>query len=775
MRPHIYLKKRSETAYSGFLVSDPKAINKVNANPFTESAGVGGPYTELQGWQEWAQEDWMAGINRKKTDDLGALYSSALTNVPGQLTLPPALLRSPITYPEYDQTTIRHYPYSMTNSLTLCRPSSNIQRIATFLPNWGGSDSNIRVYAYMKYGGVLDVTIYAGGAATPIAGTQLSTLSVDLRRVTDGSNVPPEGDPYWHLLYTGNPTIPAEGIWAVITLTDGVRDLYIPNQYDGPVTNAQTQKYQTQTGAWVNCVAPNAGAYRFPIIVFAQDALNAVAVTSMTIIGTKVVTTTNNSANITTYDLAGAVSGTSMTYTPTSIAQFDGNVYVARGSSYDIIKITGLTIGAGAAVTGVKATLLLEANGYLWRANGDLLYYSGDGSTWTEIVTPGRTILAMGSMEGELYYATTEGLYYVAPGDFVQQVTKWAVGVTAGKYTIITHQGSLWIATPDDLYRLDSGRSFVHDNPFQNTEAYQYKQQVPIALATTQTRLFALFQTNKAQPRNPSLNLMEWTPEGWHQIKRIGSRRDATNEGCMLYEPTTSSLLIATGQDNYKLNLSAAYSNPYINDEQFTFEGYAWLEYPRFYGNRYLINKHFDQINLLSEALGNTNGHKVDVYYRTELYPNYTLLGTIQSQDTALRWTGADLAGKWVQLAFLITSTNKLTTPRIKATILKYQSLVADRARWSIPIEIDASQDVDGWHYSSAGIVADTVERLDELIATEEPLVYKDVRGVAYEVSLQSYSEQLTKYEYKSHTDEAVTCHIYTLIIEQIVPGTYTA
>lgn len=766
MRPHIYLRKRSDTTKYGFLLTDPKALNEVNANPFTESAGVGGPYTELAGWQEWAQEDWIAGINRRNTDDLGVETATAITSTPMQLTLGPTLGASP-----YDTIT-QLYATGMQKTLTNFSATAN-KRIATFYQPTAAAQI-IQAHLYMRGNGTIVTTIYPGGGSTPInGGAALATQTINMAEYAGDAKVNADGESLWQLLIHATVTVPAAGIWVVVDFTTVAAHTFeVFTTYTEPTLTPKTQKYQNSADAWTTCDAPGAAPnIRFPMIVTTQTFIaqksamigDAIWVSS----GARLSRLAANNSQ-STYTYANAV---------TAFAEFAGSNYVAFGSAADMIVIASLGApAAGTALTGIKADKLHVTGGYLWRALADAIYYTADGTDWVQVDTPGRNIEAMYGMEGELYYVTALGIYYVAPGDYVVEVARWTNATTSSTYAMTNFDGNLWIIAHEQCYRLDTGRNLARMHPFTNSENNRYRYQIPVTITTNQNRLFMLTQ-NKANSSESILgtaNLLEWSPEGWHSILRVGVLPLQAITSTMTYHRDRGLLFFSTVNANYTAELQPDLINPYFpQSSTYRYATEAWVEYPRFYGNRYLVEKHFDQVSLRSEGLDTNN--RVKVYYRSETVTNYTLLGTIESNTAKLRWTGADLAGTWVQLAFLIQTSDATQTPRIKATILKYQSLISDRARWTLPIEIDASQTVDGWTYTADGIVADTKAKIKELLSANEPIIFTDVDDTEYEVSIQSYARQLSKYEEVYVRDERQMNYVYTIIAEQINPGVYTA
>jgi hypothetical protein len=320
---------------------------------------------------------------------------------------------------------------------------------------------------------------------------------------------------------------------------------------------------------------------------------------------------------------------------------------------------------------------------------------------------------------------------------------------------------------------MDTGRSISRFNPVRNAQTTEYTRLQPTKLASTTNFLFLAMQSQGANDAGwRGTHVFQWSPEGWHTITYIGDRISVqTRNAKMFYSSDHSALLLSTHAGNFAIYLPDLPVNPYYHNVSY-YHGYGWLETGRFYADRYLIDKHFDSVYIRAENLSGSN-QDIQLFYQSEDDSAWTLLGSITATTDTVRWTGGDLTGRWMRLGVRLHSNDINETPRLLASVIKYQSMLTDRARWTLPIEIDGSQYVDGWDYSEDGVVADTVDRLMQLRNAVEPLIYEDIDGAQYEVKMISYSRSLTKYDYHEDADQVEYNAIYTLVLEQFQPGEY--
>jgi hypothetical protein len=71
---------------------------------------------------------------------------------------------------------------------------------------------------------------------------------------------------------------------------------------------------------------------------------------------------------------------------PCAMAVVGGVIWVAYTGSTTLYQ---WSIGGGSGSNAVLATTALWVRDYIWRANGNSLYYSSDGTTWSSAIAVG--------------------------------------------------------------------------------------------------------------------------------------------------------------------------------------------------------------------------------------------------------------------------------------------------------------------------------------------------------------------------------------------------
>jgi hypothetical protein len=145
----------------------------------------------------------------------------------------------------------------------------------------------------------------------------------------------------------------------------------------------------------------------------------------------------------------------------------------------------------------------------------------------------------------------------------------------------------------------------------------------------------------------------------------------------------------------------------------------------------------------------------------------------VTSNRQELRWD--DLAtrpnSRQLKLAITMTTDEYGETPVVNAIRVKYQPMVMDRYRWSLPLSIsDYAQMVD--NSTSPYTAAQQTTHLDSLITRVPPFIFEDVDALQYEVKVLAATESLQTYDLINGLTKLEK--VYQLTLEQVTTSTYS-
>lgn len=775
MRTPIKLNGVYYNLYGGRLPS------QALANQMASKVGQGqSEYGDLTSWSAWIQEDWREGVGRIKPHRNGGfLYGEADTRVPGQIILSQApTIYAMLRAADSDDNRWSHSPGKVaetgaTAATTTISNSTTAIAIQVDSDNNGGINlSEIWLQFEASAGAVIDVYFCEETSGSP--GAALFSKSKTVTQDFPG--------PHWHkFAISPEYQLPVsyDNYWLVVMVGSGSATFHGSTGW----TITKCKSSSTSGASWTdtgfqffyNFVATvdtsattDVVPTRIAKIVYSSRPSGFVAVAETEI-------TTTPCAELFEINSAGYTppaggSFVAQPYPPLDAAVFSGNIYVALSGS-DIVYTSVGTVGIS-TLTGYEATLLHSFGGYLWRALDNEISYTADVSTWTDVGQVCSTpymIRSMAGMEGSLYCACDDGLYRIAPGNFVEGIVPWPPSSENGR-AIVNHQGSLYIALNNRVSR------YTADGTLQDIWASR-EDDLPanrlgrvVALCSTDLWLVALVNGSSSSGRS---SVWVYQEEGWHHLATLPTASGNT----MYYDRNGSRLVVGTSNGQLiVVPMSSSAINPY-NDSGSAYSRAAWIEWDWFDGTVLEAQKDYESVTLMGENLSANNTAKV--YWKDDDSTGWELLGTVDSNNEELRWTlasGTRPNTKRLKLGILLTAATHTSTPRIRAIRVKYHLMVRDWFRWNMQIDVsgrtgDLQMTGDGTrHTLTASQIKDNLDALCKQVA---PFIYQDVDGTQYEVKVVDGSFQYTKWEYIEDPNTEWWEGVYNLTVEQIRPDAY--
>lgn len=451
---------------------------------------------------------------------------------------------------------------------------------------------------------------------------------------------------------------------------------------------------------------------------------------------------------------------------PGSSAPFVDYVWFPAGASQSY-KVDASTVTA----TGLGAFHFISAGGYLWRATATDAYYTNDGTTWSSAIAVCKSphqIRGMAAMERDIYVATDEGLFRIAPGDIVEGVMPWGTTSQYNGRGMINWQGSLYIPLRNRILRFDPSGA-TQDIWLSREADMPLTRMGSIAALTPMNNWLIAVVDGTASDNRPSV--WAWQEEGWHFLATLPGGYGAMDA----YYDRDNGLLWAGTQYGgaFWLGIPDYALNPYT-DTTSEYMPYGWLETDRFYGGQLLLDKDFESVTILGDNLS-ANVH-AKVYWQDEGSTAWELLGTADSDGEELRWSTYSTrpAGKWIKLGLLLKTNDPLETPRIRAVVVKFIPMIMDKLRDTVTIALyDYITFPDG--------TVDTYTRAQQwahlfstaVIKSVNPVIYQDPFGTQYEVKIVDWSTNAPTYN--SDTGSGVVREQeLTLVLEQVQDAAYT-
>jgi hypothetical protein len=761
--------------------------NQQLANQMAQKIGQGtSKYGDLTTWSAWVQDNWQDGSGKLEPGvNGGFLYGEVESRVPRQLILPQALQ----IYGKVQRTTTSgdykgwsYSPGQLTSATTRATYSLANNLYLAWQINTDATGGEPRTYDFFNlwiYGECADATVlradlYSTTATDPNA--SIANASATITNDFPG--------PHWHKIALATTAQPDEtDYFVVLRPTTGSITLHgTSNLSPAPVVRSSSNGT-----AWssVTTFQPF-----FLLDVEAAGAAIDIDDTADNIIKIVYSTHANGVAfigaleNSPTFAYAfgrsasgsflevkcGWSDGSTANVAPTDAAVFNNLIYVGRGGTTDYLTYFPLDLGAGANdIDNVFADKLLSFGGYLWRTIGTDLYYSADVSTWTtvgQVCGDPWSIRSMAGLEGSVYCACDDGLYRIAPGDFVEGVAPWQPNSLNGR-SMVSYNGSLYIVVNGRVTRYSADGSMQDVWMSRDDDLPATRMGEVVSVAVTDLGLVALVKSTTGR-----CSVWAMQDQSWHHLTTLPSTTAAT----MYYERSTYKLWVGTS-DGYAFGvyLPSNALNPY-NDTASLYMPAAWVEWDWFDGSVLEAQKDYESVTILGENFA--AGQYVKVYWKDDASTAWELLGTCDANNEELIWTDLSTRPntKRLKLGLLLYTTSAAETPRIQAIRVKYHLMTADWFRWSLAVDVSGrSGSTQQMAEDVNTLTASQIKtNLDALAAQVPPFAYQDVDENIYLVKINDANFTYTKYEYIEHTSTMYWEGVYRLVLEQVRPGEYT-
>ncbi len=748
MSGHIRLGATASTLRD-YGVADPRQVLQSSANPFAANISTNNPYGSLSSFSEWVAENWEEGVGKKDTEIDGMLYAHMDSRFPAQLILPLGF--------EYPYTTINPNGGAAYASGDLLVTTG--KRSTSFLTgSTSYAISSVWVYVDAADGTYLFVQIQSDNNNLP-SGTTLCQGYGTITKLRPG--------PIWQRVDVENTSLSTSTRYHVVV--SGSATLTLP-AYTAP--SGEFGGLQT-SGVWAS-----SGSFGFVTsFVRANNALGLQDGTGSLIQqdgdefliinhGDRYGWITRAKGRLfAAYNNQlvelGASNVTAITDTGTAaisdVLAVDDVIYVAYGTGHKTYNVSTNTV---TDVAATDADLFALFGGYLWRTSGDHVYYTADGSTWTDVgaLGFGATPNGLAGMNGLMYVATHDSLYVIADGDVYVQITAWPTSDERNGVGMVEWEGSLYIPLAEDILRYD-GANMMQVGLRTGEELPTDIQGDVFRLQPTKYFLLASVAPSSQDGYG---SLWAWNNHGWHGLGLLpqGAR------GGAIFLDTENGYLYWGG--SYGLLARAIYPanvvNPIRDNGAHLFARTGWIEYDRFYGGYVALDKDFESVYVDTE----TNSASIAIYWQDQESTDWELLGSSTSEDFEERWSDYTTrpASKWLRLGLLLRTDDEDLTPILRAQRLKFHTMITDRWRWNVAIMVhDRQQMVDGTinEYDTTEMLA----HLDALVRSIPPVIFEDMQGIQYEVKIIAATMQVVQYEW--YDDGPHLQWIVSLTLEQVV------
>lgn len=755
MTGHIKLGAIEDVTLRDYALVDIKRYQCSSANPYAARVSTGGPYAELDTFNNLTVRNWSTGVGNNDPEQ-GQLFSIGETRFPSYL-MPGPHFDFPLTKDTVFQDTaastsqVQFIPYSTkyyANSFT-----APVTDTVTYM--W--------IYMSLPYGYTATVQIRTDDGTGKPSSTVVKTTTVTSDQIRPHAH-------WMRVIWSGGASLTASTRYHVVVYTNiaaafstGVYP-YMPS-----CVTSGSEKCHSSTDSGSTWALEGAGTQGFMFLLAHTESTSIKGIFTW---GSAVYCWTSSG-------LMKSVSGQLQAQlAPASLYhayQVDNYIYVAAGTDYYRYNMSTDTYDT---YTGIPAYMFLLYGGYLWRSTLTSVAYTADETVWSVLDAFTNEVTGMAGMGDTIYCADRDGLYMVTPGDYVIQVAQWPESEDANGEGMCTFEGALYIpVVGGGLMRFDSSGALI--NVGMNAREDLPKDIRGKIKTLYPTGYFLLAHVAAYEPLGyPSL--WAYNVDGWHCLA-IGPQNagPVSGRGAIYIDRENNRLYWGM---YHGLLLRTPYP-PHVNNpvkilSELEFARDSWVEYDKFYAGYRTLDKDFDSIYIDTENWGKN----VHVYWRDSTHDGdyyvaagqtgWIYLGTVPSSGVykitfpnALR-----PAGPWIKLGFRVTTVDATNTgiPVLRGFALKYSTNITDRWRWVLPIAVHNNQQMpDGTinDYTAAQQIA----HLDALIAETPPLQYQDVDGTAYLVRVTSASRQVDRYVYEKGTPGGADIqYIYVLTLEEV-------
>ena len=769
----------------------PNTRNKSKADPFTARVSSGGTeYSSLDGWSEWPMEDWTKGVGQSDPEGGGVLYGEVDTRFPKRLILPPRLqvLQPAGAFESWPQS-----PAFLPNSQRIAVDTKGSAYLATKLIN--GLDTKY-AWIYGPAGKVVSVSLRAG---TTTPSTVLETISnvkfpIDEIGQADFTWAKVEFtgltlSASWLTIFASNAeTIAAFPFYRTDAVPVEVGDYFQPTS----PTVRETQGYTVEAGVWAwRSIQPltdnvcfahiidNVAFYPYKTVGSGADKTSGGHVDW---IRGPTLNTTAYICQKGTTDFAFALKPSAGDWTVTGGANI--TCFALLDVEYAGYGFSEVVKRNGVAQTGIYASHFLRWNGILYAANGFNISYTTGGGIWSgpfAVATASETItgLAPSNNGNEILVSTNDSLYVFPEGvEYTGtnslQLLLWPSSDLRNGRGMRTHEGSVYIPYAGGLFRyLPNGEL---SDIWINRE-----EDLPNARIGDVYTLVSMNNYLVVGVRGTSAYAVDtiwaYSSQGWHFLAQLpsGIRLSAR---AFLFMPGMSYLYIGTEQgivfalpvpdsarnplriDKFNWNQAELPSN-FPLPQRYLYNDEGFVEFPLYSGGLKRLRKDVQSVFIAGDIEG---GGTVEVLWRDKLKDDWQSLGIASEDETELIFPLLNRPlGNSFQLGLNLDAAEPLATPVVRSIVTKFHTMVDERYRWSMTLQINPNQtQLDGTIIREP--LAERRRNLAAALHLVRPVQFTDIDGKEYLVKLENYAESTGGVQLVNGEPEYSSSHQLTFV-----------
>lgn len=364
---------------------------------------------------------------------------------------------------------------------------------------------------------------------------------------------------------------------------------------------------------------------------------------------------------------------TRLASTPTVSANFNGKFYIAAGTQiyrWDDLNLDWDAVGSalGNAVTdmdvvdnvlwictgkgnnaytmsaaesftektGITGQVLHAFNGYLYRANGNRLYYTSDGTTWVDADDEGKAFLAgsdqydingMAGLEGTLLIGKPDGLFEFAPGDFLIGIERWDTQLDSNNGKgMVEWNGAVYIPVKHGLVKYDKKSFDSKVGPDQDEGLPADRIGKIVSMAPLLNYLLVAVDATE-NSRYGSVLL--YNGYGWHELGRAW--RAGERVRMVGYDFTLGYVWYSSGRQMVRVRFSDLSDNiiTYAHHSSFPSEATGYVETSWISGGLLDVWKLLSSFWANKESVSDTSGIFLYIDYRVDRQTRWRHLGKI--------------------------------------------------------------------------------------------------------------------------------------------------
>ena len=743
-----------------YMLTDFRQYLRSNANQLAAKIGTGaGEYSDLESWTAFSMDDWQAGVGKKDPTAGGFLYGESETRWPNRLQLPYALLASTqvdaINYP----LNTSYAPGALKPDTTLAIGSTQtVRRLAKQIT--GNGTKLIGVHIYLQNDDDITTTVSVhlrndNGAGAP--GTNITTVEVYLNGTWG---------PGSHYVEFDSTLGGGTAYWILVEPTTAGDTMNLPSETQSPDPSSDGMAWYNGA-AWASYTSgrmlmepvlgmPPATEAINHIIYFPASGFTYAA-------AGETLYKRETDADVWTAVAAAFASDITDLHT-------DGDtLWIGLGDSTNHRTMNGAETITTASV---PARIVMRWKGYLWRAVGNDVYYTNEGTTWSsaiEVCPSGFTVNAIIGLNDYIYCLCDDALYYIGVADLVFTATTWGQldpDEDFGKGAV-NWQGSLYIPINQGLFRYDAA-NMLPVGPDLGEGLPLNRSGEIAALATQNNYLYCAIRAT-----NGPSTVWAYNGQGWHYITELPTNTEIYITS-LYYHRVKQKLYVGTNKGAIWHVTANDSPNVLLLDELAYTAPYATLETDWIYGGLKDVDKDWESVLILGDNI--SEEYPVRVYWIDEDSLFWEYLGEVTATGQELRWTDYTTRPNSKQLCIGLGLYAKYTpdwsaTPIVRAVRVKYHNMVRDTYRWNLPLQVSDDQTMlDGAlnPYSAS----DMRTHLDTLVRQVPPVILEDFDGTQYECKVLDATVQTDKFEYVNGAK--TYSEVYRVTVEQVARSAQT-